>query len=100
MKYYERCKLTVAIPMASEFDEPAIREAVIQRLPGIEVLFKRDSSTEVLEVTDVFVPPDHVIVGAAEQNPATKEWVSVGARNIFATASEVLNRINERKPNE
>jgi hypothetical protein len=54
-------------------------------------------STEVLKVGEVFVPPDHPIAGAAEQDPNTKKWISVGARTIFAGASEVLNRINEQK---
>jgi hypothetical protein len=73
MKYYERCKVTVAIPVAGEFDEAVIRQALTEHLPGIEVSFRPVSSTEVLEVGEVFVPPDHPIAGAAEQDPNTKK---------------------------
>jgi hypothetical protein len=61
MKYYERCKVIVAIPVGDKFDEGVIREALAERLPGIDVSFRPVSSTEVLEVGEVFVPPDHPI---------------------------------------
>ena len=97
MEYYERCKVIVAIPVGDKFDEGVIREGLAERLPGIELSFRPVSSPEVLEVGEIFVPPDHPIAGAAEQDPDTKKWVPVGARTIFAAASEVLNRINEQR---
>jgi len=95
MKYYEGCKLTVDIPASGGHDEGAIRDALLETLPGIEVVFRRSSSTTVLEAAGAFVPDGHPVAGAEEHDAKTNKWVSVGGRSILMAASDVLTRFQE-----
>jgi hypothetical protein len=94
MKYYERCKLTVNVPTTGDFDEAAVRNALLEQLPGIEIEFRRLPSAHILEAAEAFVPNEHPVAGAADQDPETKKWTSIGARSILLAAEDVLSRIN------
>jgi hypothetical protein len=97
MKYYEGCKLTVGVPVTGKFDEATIRKALDEVLPGIEITFRHDSSITVLEAAGAFVPHDHLVAGAQEQDPKTKKTVSVGGRLIL-TAGPRSQRLWVRPP--
>ena len=97
MKYYETCKLVVGVPTNRSFDESIIRKDLDDELPGIQVEF-RSSNGAVLEVVNTFVPDNHPVATAAEQNPTTKKWESAGAQIVYGTAADVLNKITLRTP--
>jgi hypothetical protein len=96
MKYYQGCKLTVDVPVAREFDESAVRYALDEALPGIEVVFRRVPSTDVLEAAEAYVPENHPVAGAEEQDPDTGKWTKVGGRGILLAAADVLMRFSEQ----
>ena len=95
MKYYQDCKLTVDAPASAQLDEAAIRAALDEALPGIEVTFRRVFSADVLEAVSAFVPENHPVAGAEEEDLETKQWVKTGPRNILLAAGEVLMRFND-----
>lgn len=94
MKYYDRCKLTVKVPESGDFDEAAVRDALSEALPGIEVEFLRSAAAQMLESAEAFVPDSHPLAGMTEQDFQTKKTVLVGPRNILLAAEDVLQRIN------
>jgi len=94
MSYYTGCELTIKIPPDRTSDEDAIRKALLEKLPGVDIEFISSSKTRQPAVAEAFVPDSHSMAGIKRQDFGT-ETKSVAAETLLGIASDVLDEFRE-----
>lgn len=90
MSYYRGCKLTIEVP--KEYDQAAIKEALVEDLPGIEVRVQIPT----LRTVEAFVPDNHGMTGMSEQ-VGGGPVVRTGGRTLLQRSDEILGRFKPKK---
>jgi hypothetical protein len=88
MSYYKGCELTIEIPETGSYDQAAIKKALTDELPGIEIVVRTGHA---LHAANAVVPKEHPLGGASEQKGRGPE-VHTGGRSLLTMAEEVLDR--------
>src|SRR5260370_30292229 len=90
MGYYTGCELKIKIPTDRAKDEDAIRNALLEKLPGVGIEFI--SSPDVLRpaVAEAFVPHNHPMAGMKRQDFGSTGMKPVGGETLLGIASGVL----------
>jgi hypothetical protein len=89
MSCYKGCQLTIEIPKTGNYDQAAIKKALTDELPGIEITIQ---TGPVLHAANAVVPKDHSLAGMSEREVGSTQDVPTGARTLAQMADEVLGR--------
>src|SRR5947199_10625629 len=68
MSYYTGCELKIKIPTDRAKDEDAIRNALLEKLPGIGIEFISSPDVRRPSVAQAFVPHNHPMAGMGRQD--------------------------------
>jgi len=90
MSYYRRCRLKIDVPPDRETDKVAIRQALVEKLPGVDMEFISSPDADQPSVAEAFVPEGHQLAGIQRQNFGSTQMKPVAGKTLFGMASNVL----------
>ena len=90
MSYYTGCELKIKIPTDRAKDEDAIRNALLEKLPGIGIEFISSPDVRRPSVAEAFVPHNHPMAGMRRQDFGSTEMKAVAGETLLGIASDVL----------
>ncbi len=73
MSYYTGCELKIKIPTDRAKDEDAIRNALLEKLPGVGIEFIFSPDVRRPSVAEAFVPHNHGMAGMKRQDFGSTE---------------------------
>jgi hypothetical protein len=96
MAYYQECIITIEVPEG--FDDALLRNALINKLPGIAIEVKRNSHLLRPKVIEAFVPETHGLVHDESQKDfGGDDWQSRGRQTLLMMAEDVLEEYKRDK---
>jgi hypothetical protein len=93
MSYYTGCELKITMPANRAADEPNIRKALLERLPGVSIEFISDPDAKRTYVSEAFVPHSHGMAAMRRQDFESTEMKPVGPETLAGIASDVLDNL-------
>jgi hypothetical protein len=93
MSYYTGCQLKITLPPDRATDEEDIRQALTEKLPGVDIQFISSPGASRPTVAEALVPNSHPMAGMARQDFGSTEMKPVAGEVLLGIASEVLNAI-------
>jgi hypothetical protein len=90
ISYYTGCRLKIKLPLDQSADEDAIRQALIAKIPGIDVQCISSPDARCPAVDEAFVPNNHPLAGMQRQDFGSSEMKPVAGQTLFGMASSVL----------
>lgn len=97
MSYYKDCRLKIQLPPDRASDKDAIRQALVNELPGVEIEFTSSPNADPPSVAEAFVPDNHALAGMKRQDFGATEMKPVAGETLFGIASKVLDDFEESK---
>jgi hypothetical protein len=91
MSYYTGCQLNMKIPPDQTSDEDAIREALLEKLPGVGIEFISSADARRPAVAEAFVPESHPMAGMRRQDFGSTEMKPAAGETLLGIASNVLD---------
>jgi|SRR5205809_5742358 len=98
MDYYADCRLKIKLPPNRATDKDAIRQGLVETLPGVDVEFISSPEAHLPSVEEAFVPDSHALAGMRRQDFGSTEMKPVAGETLLGMAKQVLDDFEKSKP--
>jgi hypothetical protein len=93
MGYYTGCELKVKIAPDQASDQDAIRKALLEKLPGVDIQFISSPDARRPTIAEAFVPDRHPMAGMKRQDFGSTEMKPVAGETLLGMAEDVLDQL-------